>query len=83
MWYTNGELEFKHFIVDRQGTVFASARDADNRIYNFLITAGAVKEQRNTHFELLNGEYAEYIKQRAQGYYGIVPTYKIPYIDAS
>ena len=41
------KLYFSHFVVDRQGVIFASARDKNNRIYNFIIDSdsGIVQEQ--------------------------------------
>ena len=77
------KLTFKHFVVaTMDGTTFASARDAHNRVHNFLISRyGDVKAQVNGHFELITGDYATYIKNRAEFYYTIAPVYRIRSID--
>jgi hypothetical protein len=79
----NKELKFRHFIIDRKGTIFVSARDADNKVYNFLITHTSIMQQVNSHFEFVNDELAEYIRRKVESCYGIVPIYKIKYIDVS
>ncbi|MBU1367198.1 MAG: hypothetical protein KJ711_05245 [Candidatus Omnitrophica bacterium] len=79
------ELEFSHFIVDREGVIFASARDESNKVYNFIINqlTGGVLEQVNSHFEPIERERAETIRKDAQHWYGILPTYRIPHFDFS
>ena len=70
-------LEFNHFIIDRQGVIFASARDKNNIVYNFIINSqtGTVLKQINNQFKLANDP--EQIKQRAEAYYGKVAVYQI------
>ncbi len=79
------QLIFSHFVVAKvDGTIFASARDNDNKIHNFLITRyGDVKRQINNHFELLEADYAELVREQAQSYYSIRPIYRIPRLDFS
>ena len=79
-------LEFSHFVVDKTGVIFASAREeGTNKIYNFVINSqtGNILEQFNSHFESISGEWAEYVRQQAEQYQGIVPTYRIPYFELS
>jgi len=83
---TTGKLEFKHFVVATvDGTIFGSARDAKNRVHNFLITRyGDVKYQVNGHFEpITSDDRATYIREQAELYYSTVPTYKIRTMDLS
>jgi hypothetical protein len=79
------ELEFKHFVVDSSGLIFACARDSANRIYNYIIntSTGTVLEQVNSHFECIIGDYAEQVKRTAERYYGVIPTYRIPQFELS
>ena len=76
-------LRFSHFVVSTSdGTIFASARDNNNSIHNFLITRyGDVKYQVNDHFEPLNQEDAYKVRRRAQRYYSRVPIRKINTMD--
>ena len=68
-------LDFRHFVSDEEG-IFASARDRDGRIHNFIITrSGRVLEQVSRHFEELIGEYAEAVRRDFTHYYGVAPTY--------
>ncbi len=78
MLRTISNLIFSHFVVaTTDGTIFASARDKDNKVHNFLITRyGDVKEQVRSSFEPVSGEVAERIRQRAQSYYSVIPVYK-------
>jgi hypothetical protein len=79
------ELEFKHFVVDNTGLIFACARDSADRVCNYIIntSTGTVLEQINSHFECIVGEYAEQILKAAQRYYGRIPTYRIPQFELS
>jgi hypothetical protein len=79
------EIAFNHFVVDKAGVIFASGRDAGNRIYNFIINSntGNILEQVNSHFEGIDGEWAEYVKRRVEQYKGIAPTYRIPHFELS
>jgi hypothetical protein len=76
-------LEFTHFVVDRTGLTFASARDtASNRIYNFIVSqSGDIREQCADRFEVITGEWAEFIRLRIEHYRGIAPIYRIPHFD--
>ena len=60
------ELTISHLVVATEdGSIFASARDKNNLIYNFLITRyGDVLQQIGKGFESLKGELAESIHQR-------------------
>jgi hypothetical protein len=82
---TKTELEFRHFVVDKWGVIFASARDKNNKVYNFIINgnSGTVMEQINSHFECITGERAEYVKKTAAHYYGVLPTYRVPHFELS
>ncbi len=72
------ELRFNHFIAIGDGTIFASARDTKNRVYNFLIYPnGTVKEQVESHFEPLTKVVAEEVRAAAEVCYSKVPTYKV------
>ena len=80
-----GKLEFKHFIKDRQGIIFASARDRTNKVYNFLINTqtGRVLKQISSRFEQVMGEDAEDVKSAVERYSKIIPTYNIQHFDFS
>ena len=79
------DLEFKHFVTDHTGLIFASARDSGNRIYNFILNkdTGNILEQFYGKFEVIDGEWAEYVKTSIQQYRDIVPTYRIPHFQVS
>ncbi len=75
-------VEFTHFVIDKSGLIFASARDADNKIYNFIVNqSGDVLEQINSHFESINGEWEQYIKRRLDDYQGLVSTHRVEQIE--
>ena len=78
-------IKFTHFVVDSQGVIFASGRDAHNKIANFIVNTqtGTVLAQVNSHFEPVTSEWAEYIRKRVEEYQGLVPTYRIPYFELS
>jgi len=70
-------LDFKHFVIDEKGDIFASARDNRSKIHNFIITqAGRVMEQVNVNFEEITGEHAKRVKIDVTNNYGLVPTYR-------
>ena len=79
------KLEFKHFVVDRQGLIFASARDGSERIYNFLVNPenDVVLEQSNHHFREIGGTWASYIRKEVASFKNILPTYRINCFDIS
>ena len=76
-------IEFRHFVVDRQGVIFASGRDASNKVCNFIINrqTGTVLTQVNSHFEQLSIECARYITSRIAEYQGILPTYRVVHFE--
>lgn len=69
-----GNLEFTHFVVATDGTIFGSARENGN-IYNFLIQDGAILCQEQEEWVDLEPACAEIIRARAQAAYTRVPTY--------
>jgi hypothetical protein len=77
------ELTFNHFVVSTtDGTIFASARDKNNKVHNFLISrCGDVKEQARSSFEPVDIEYARRIREKVQS--SIVPVYKVNAINVS
>ena len=78
------KLQFSHFVVATiQGLVFASARDASNRVHNYLISKknGSIREQIRSNFEPISGEYANYIKERVEEGFGILPTFRTNYFE--
>jgi hypothetical protein len=79
------DIKFHHFVIDKEGVIFASARDSSNKIYNFVINSctGNILEQVSSRFESINGEWAEYVRSKAEQYRGIVPTYRIPHFELS
>lgn len=79
------DLEFSHFVIDKLGVIFASARDPQNKIHNFIVNGGTggVLAQVNSHFEPISGERAELIRSRMEKYQSIVPTYRIAHFDFS
>ncbi|RLF73871.1 hypothetical protein DRN51_06595 [Thermococci archaeon] len=77
MYRTNNyqDLEFIHFVIDKTGTIFGSARERGGRIANFLIN-GWIKQQTGDYWQELEPEPAQMVKDRATGAYGRVPTYR-------
>ena len=77
------KLEFKHFVIDRLGIIFASARDERNHVQNFIINTqtGGVLQQVNASFVAISSGIAESIRKRMEQYESIVPTYKIEHFD--
>jgi L-asparaginase II len=72
------QLTFSHFVATGDGTIFASARDIKDRVYNFLIYQdGTVKEQVRDHFEPLTKVVAEEVRAAAESCYSRVPTYRV------
>ena len=76
-------LYFQHFVVDKQGVIFACARDGSQRVYNFIVNTQTdrVHEQVRTSFKEIFGSWAEYIRQRVSQSQGLLPTYKIRHFD--
>ena len=71
-----GRLEFNHFIVEASdGTIFASAR-GNGHTYNFIIRRDSVRTQNGEQWVELDSQLAQLIKERAEGVYGQVPTYR-------
>ena len=86
MLRTAKELTFRHFVVDRTGLIFASAREQiSNRVCNFLINSqtGTVLAQVSNRFETISREYAEDIRRQAENHYGRLPTYRIARLELS
>lgn len=77
------KLEFQHFVIDKLGIVFGSARDERNRVYNFLINTqtGGVLQQVNARFEAISSGIAEIVRTRMEKYQSVVPTYRIEHFD--
>lgn len=71
------DLEFTHFVVTTEGTVFGSARlNGNGKTYNFLICDGSVRTQSGNDWVELDPEVAELVKGKAQLAYATVPTYR-------
>jgi len=71
------ELRFTHFVVSKtDGSIFASARDKQGRVHNFLINikANTVKEQVRRNFEELAPDRAESVRASVQSAYN-TPVY--------
>ena len=80
------KLKFTHFVVAKiDGSIFASARDEANRIYNFLISSqtGTVSQQVNNSFRPLDQERADFIRRKAERSYGKLPVYRVPRFEFS
>lgn len=73
------KLRITHFVVaTSDGATFASARDSQNQVRNFLISRyGDIKEQVDRGFEPVRGEDLAPLRKRIDTYYGRVPTYRI------
>jgi hypothetical protein len=77
-------LEFTHLVVASDGTTFACAKDEHGKLQNYLVSRnGDVKQQVNSHFELLNDADAEYIRCKLEACYAAVTIYKIRSIELS
>ena len=71
-----GELDFRHFVIDKEGNVFGSARvSGTGRIANFLIN-GDVKQQSGDSWQCLESESAQLIRSKAESAYNQVPVYR-------
>ena len=78
------KLKFSHFVESTyQGLIFASARDRDNRVHNYLVSkrTGSIREQVRTNFEPISGEYAEQIRARVDESFGVLPTFSTNYFE--
>ena len=71
------KLEFKHFIVDRKGDIFASARDGSDKVHNFIISNESVLTQVKQDFCEISGVWADYIRDRVKESCWILPTFRV------
>lgn len=69
------EIEFTHFVVTAEGSIFGSARD-NGHIHNFLIEERSVREQAGNDWCELEPALAELVKERAQQAYGTTPIFR-------
>jgi len=71
-------LKFSYFIASAsKDAIFASAKDKNGRVYNFIINAkGEVKEQVNRGFEPIKEKASEAVRRAVTDFYGILPTYR-------
>jgi hypothetical protein len=82
--FNTDQLKFRHFVIDREGVIFASAKDGE-RVANFLINplTGNVLTQSSQRFEALSKECADEIRRKAEQSYNLIPIYRVPYFDLS
>jgi hypothetical protein len=69
------ELQFTHFVVTADGTIFASARH-EGRAYNFLLHESYVRAQHGEQWIDLESSVADIIRDKARSVYAIAPRYK-------
>jgi len=82
---TPKQLEFNHLVVDRTGLIFASARDEESNVSNYLVDShsGEVKKQVGNQFEPISEEYADEVRRQIRRSYGSLPVYRVPSISLS
>ncbi|MBW1933257.1 MAG: hypothetical protein JRI56_09665 [Deltaproteobacteria bacterium] len=70
------ELRFTHFVVGTYDRITLAVAREGEKIRNFILGAGWVKQQVNSHFEYLPTETAIAVRQRAEQYLDKVPIYR-------
>jgi hypothetical protein len=75
MFRDYNQLQFTHFVVTSDGTIFGSAK-YEGHIYNFLLHGDYVRAQHGEQWIDLDAPHAEIVRDRAQSAYSVAPRYK-------
>jgi hypothetical protein len=68
-------LQFTHFVITADGTIFGSAK-YDGHTYNFLLNGNYVRAQHGEQWIDLDTSIADIVRDKARSAYAIAPRYK-------